>query len=45
MKLPPWTGVKRLTTEKNKQYQVFANKLAGEQRIARVHLDIDFWNS
>lgn len=45
IKLPPWPGVKRLNTEENKQYQDFANKLAIEKRKARVHLDIEFWNS
>ncbi|WP_126223479.1 hypothetical protein [Burkholderia ambifaria] len=44
-RLPTWPGVVRLTLEKSKRYQDYAQEVADDMGIARVHLDIHFWNA
>lgn len=42
--VPPWTTIKGLTPDKNRQYQEFAAHLAQQMGWYRVHLDIDTWH-
>lgn len=42
-KLPRWISIKELKTEKSEQYQAFALEYANELKIARVNLDLLFW--
>lgn len=42
-KLPRWISIKELKTEKSEQYQTFAVEYANELKIARVNLDLLFW--
>lgn len=41
--LPPWRGVKHLTSEANERYQVYAAHVARARGVARVHLDTFWW--
>jgi len=41
--LPRWPGVKYLNSEVSELYQLCALDMAGEFRIARVHLDTYWW--
>lgn len=41
--LPSWPGLKYLSKEISFLYQTYAEKLANERGIARVHLDMYLW--
>lgn len=41
--LPPWPRLKHLIKDDSDKYQRFAERLAAEKGIARVHLDMAFW--
>jgi hypothetical protein len=41
--LPTWPGLKRLTENESDLYQTFAQSLADQAGIARVHLDMYLW--
>jgi hypothetical protein len=43
--LPPWRGVKYLTTGLSQSYQQAASSQAQRMGIARVHLDIYLWTT
>jgi hypothetical protein len=42
--LPPWPGVKHLTTPLSAQFQAAAAAEAARQGIARVHMDAVWWS-
>jgi len=42
-KLSRWISIKELKTEKSEQYQAFALEYANELKIARINLDLLFW--
>jgi hypothetical protein len=42
-RLLPWRTIKGLTRPASDAYQAFATELAGEEGIARVHLDVMLW--
>lgn len=42
-KLPKWQGVMHLRPEQNQLYQEEARRVANKDRMARVHLDVDWW--
>jgi hypothetical protein len=41
--LPRWPGVRKLTANINARYQAVALKEAGNENLARVHLDAKYW--
>jgi hypothetical protein len=41
--LPRWPRLKYLVKDDSDKYQKFAETLAAEKEIARVHLDMTFW--
>jgi len=41
--LPVWPGLKKLSSEISAQFQSFAQDIAKERSLARVHLDIYLW--
>ena len=41
--LPRWLGVRKLTAEASEKYQERASRLAAEEGLARVHLDVYYW--
>jgi hypothetical protein len=41
--LPVWPGLKKLSPEISAQFQLFAQDIARERGLARVHLDIYLW--
>jgi hypothetical protein len=41
--VPTWFGVRKLTAEASKVYQLRAAELAAEEGLARVHLDLYYW--
>jgi hypothetical protein len=41
--LPRWPRLKHLTKDDSDKYQRFAERLATQERIARVHLDMTLW--
>jgi len=43
MILPKWKSIKTLTQESSDLYQVAANKIAQNEKIARVNLDLKYW--
>jgi hypothetical protein len=43
--LPRWKGVSHLTPDANAVYQSFASKVAAQEDIHRVHLDVFYWRS
>lgn len=44
-KLPYWPGVIHLSPAQSDIYQAFASGVAAEANLARVHLDIGYWNA
>jgi hypothetical protein len=44
-KLPYWAGVIHLTPAQSHLYRTFAAHVAAEENLARVHLDIRYWNA
>jgi hypothetical protein len=43
--LPRWTGIRHVTPEESREYQVAALKWANRLHTARVHLDLALWGS
>lgn len=43
--LPKWKSIKSLKITHSDQYQLEAMEIAKKRKIARVHLDLEFWRS
>jgi len=43
--LPRWPGLKGLTAKVSSEFQAFAKRVATEEGISRVHLDMQLWKA